>query len=72
MDEVLQLLETAIDASENGEVTYGAFFNGLDYRQQQLLPRAINLGKANGTIQQRLVWNADTKKSTHVISRVAP
>lgn len=50
MDEVETLITGIVDAN-NGRTSWDTVKNGLDYRQQQHMPKAIKSLKAKGIIQ---------------------
>lgn len=69
MNELLaKLIQTAKDAG--GTTTYPEFLASISYEERQFLPRAIKLGKANGTLKSYLVWDAEKKENTHILEAV--
>lgn len=50
MDEVEQLIASIVD-NNGGRTDWNTVKNGLDFRQQMLMPRAIKSLKAKGIIQ---------------------
>lgn len=69
MNELLaKLLESAKNAG--GTTTYPEFLASISYEERQLLPRAIKLGKANGTLKSYLVWDEENKANKHILEAV--
>ena len=69
---VNELLQKLIDAAKanGGKTTYPEFLASISYEERQYLPRAIKLGKANGTLKSYLVWDAEAKANTHILEAV--
>lgn len=71
MDALLQKILDAA-AAAGGKVTYPVFLETVDYKEQSILPRAIKLGKANGTLFSYLEWDAENKTNIHWLSTTSP
>ena len=71
MEAVLEKLLAAA-AAAGGKVNYPDFIESLTYQEQQLMPRVIRLGKANGTLKSYLVFDKESKSNVHILERVTP
>lgn len=67
-----ELLQKIIDAanSAGGITTYPEFYATLTDAEKKLLPRAIKLGKAQGTLKSYLTWDEVNKTNIHNLERV--
>jgi hypothetical protein len=62
VDALIQKLVDLVTQA-NGKILYADILPQLDFAETQLLPRAIDMVRANGTLKRRAVWNAETKKT---------
>lgn len=55
-----------------GKIIYPEFLATLGYEERQFLRRAIQKGKADGTLKSYLQWDETSKTSTHFLEAVTP
>lgn len=68
------LIQKILDAAQSagGKTTYPEFFASLTDEEKRLLPRAIKMAKANGTLKQYISWDDVNKTNIHYLERVTP
>jgi hypothetical protein len=61
VESLIQKLVDLVTAA-NGKVLYADILPQLDFAETQMLPRAIDMVRANGTLRRRNVWNEELRK----------
>lgn len=69
MSPVLTVLVEKLDAHD-GEMSFAALTEGLDFLQLQGVPSAITEGKALGVIERKNIYDKTTKTTSFLIRKV--